>query len=597
MNAKNTWIWFALAVGLFAFIFFFERHWGKPPPGPAPLLPGFKAVGVTGVRIFVESPQPQEIRAELTNAQWWITQPIRYPAQKTTIDALLSALEKIIPDTIVSRNELQRPEAEAEFGFDHPQASLVIQQETTLPAIKFGRRTAPGNQVFVQVVGREDIYVVDAEVLNFLPASVDEWRDRALVDFRDLRFNSINITNAGRVIKLQLDPTNQTWQLIQPLEARADDGYLLGMMQQLQQTRITEFVPEERRPDLDALGLQPPELSIAFAKGIVNAVLLQFGRTNAAGQIYGRRDDLNAVVTVPSGVLAAWQQHFSKFRDLRLLTPPPGLVGVEILGPEKFALERSGTNQWRLVAEKFPVDAAAADGLLGLLASLEIVEFVKDVVSAPEFGAYGLTSAVQQIVFKTAPASGETNSSPLRLEFGASTNGIIYGRRSDEASVYALRLADFQKLPTAAWQLRERRLWGEAPPELARLSAHKGEWKRDLVRSGTNSWVFGAGSQGVLDVECTRQLAYQLEQIRATLWVARGPAAADDTRFGFGTNSLMLTLETSKQEKMEIQFGGYSSENYPFARVTLDGEPWVFEFPSMLYRFLLACLTVPPGAP
>jgi hypothetical protein len=92
MNAKHTWIWLGLAGVLFAFIFFFERHWGKPPPGPPPLLPGFKADTITRIVLFSETLPHREIRVELTNANWWLTQPVNYPAQESRIGELLAVL-------------------------------------------------------------------------------------------------------------------------------------------------------------------------------------------------------------------------------------------------------------------------------------------------------------------------------------------------------------------------------------------------------------------------------------------------------------------------------------------------------------------------
>ena len=51
MNSKNTVIWFVLAASLFAFIFFFERHWHPSSPGAVSILPGLKPSEVTSVQI------------------------------------------------------------------------------------------------------------------------------------------------------------------------------------------------------------------------------------------------------------------------------------------------------------------------------------------------------------------------------------------------------------------------------------------------------------------------------------------------------------------------------------------------------------------
>lgn len=595
MNAKNTWIWLVVAGALFAFIFFFERHWGQPPPGLAPLLPGFKAEAVTG--IVIRPADQFEISVQRTNAGWWLTQPLLYPAQSSQVEALLEALEKLIPATVVSRNELNNPAgADAEFGLSNPQISLDLQLVGELRTIKFGQRTAPGSEVFVQVVGREDIYVLDADLLRLIPANAAVWRDSSLVNLNALDFDRLHITNAGNVIRLYLDATNQAWRLSQPLPARADGTYLQAMLQMLAATRVSSFVAEERRAEWDAMGLSPPNLSIAFARGETPVALLQFGHTNAAGQCYARRDDFNTVVTVPADPLTAWRQDFFAFRDRRLISRPRDLAVVEVRGAENFALERAGSNQWRVAGEKFPVDPARVQEFLGQLGNLEIVKFEKDVVLPLELGAYGLTSVVRQVIFKSPVPVGLTNAGPLQLDFGATNGEAIYVRRSDENSIYAVRLTDFQNLPSAGWQLREPRVWNYSADEVARLTARKGGWTRDMLRSGARAWALGAGSQGVLDNECLEEVVQHLGQLRATPWAARGAAAADDARFGFGTNSLNLAVELKTGAKLQLQFGGYSPAAYPYARILLENEPWVFEFPRAFHFLLMSCLAVPAGA-
>ena len=98
MNTRHTWIWALVAVALFGFIFLFERHWRKPVPGPEPILANFKPAAVTSVQV---NPAGQfGIRAERKppgGSTWLLTKPIEYPAQAARVEALLTALERLIP--------------------------------------------------------------------------------------------------------------------------------------------------------------------------------------------------------------------------------------------------------------------------------------------------------------------------------------------------------------------------------------------------------------------------------------------------------------------------------------------------------------------
>jgi hypothetical protein len=599
MNPKNTWTWVIVAAGLFAFIFFFERHWHQPAPGPAPILPNLKATAVTSI-VVRPAHIPEIIRTVRTNSAWLMTQPVTFPASQARVEALLAALEQLVPVYVITAGELQRkPKADEEFGFENPQISLELQQgdHSTPPTrLKFGRRTAPGDQMFVQVVGGVDIYVVDAELMKLLPGSANDWRDPALVDLRGLVFDRISITNAGKAIVLHRDATNATWRITEPLPARADARHIRELLQKLQGVTISRFVSDDPRADLDTLGLLPADLTLAFASGTNPVALLQFGKTNADGQFFARREGFNSIFTVPGEPLAPWREQFEKFRERQLLALPAELGEIEVLAAENFVLQRKSSNAWQLAAAKFPVDAAGVNAFLAAFSNLEIVEFVKDAVTKSDLGSYGLTSAVYQIFLKTPAVAGATNATLLHVSFGSTNGANIHAHRADEGSVYAVKLADFQKLPMAGWQLRERRIWNFSENELARVVIHQSGKTRELIRRGTNSWSFAAGSQGIINGLAVEIAARGFGELTATAWVAHGPPALE-ARYGITTNSLALTFELKRGDKFDLQFGALSPAQYPYARVTLDGEPWVFEFSTALFQLVWNYLTIPETVP
>ena len=119
----------ALAAGIFAFIFLFERHIKKVEPEIPKVLPGFNPAEVTSIQIQPAG-QSETIRLERTNGGWQLTKPIDfYPAQAPAVESLLHALEDISPQPRISAQELLgRHNVNEEFGFDSPQATVVIQQ-------------------------------------------------------------------------------------------------------------------------------------------------------------------------------------------------------------------------------------------------------------------------------------------------------------------------------------------------------------------------------------------------------------------------------------------------------------------------------------
>lgn len=594
MSTKNTLIWAIIAVALLAFIVFFERHLQKPSLGPEPLLKNFKAANVTS--LTVRPAEQPAIRMDRTNSDWSIVRPIGFPAQKTRIEAALTALERIIPATIITPSELhRRPKAEEEFDFDNAQVTVDLQQgDQDSRTVKFGRRTAPGDQVFVRIVGREDIYVVDAEILKLFTGSANDWRDTSLVDWSTLVFDRLTVTNAGKLtLALQLDTTNQIWRLARPANVRADAQRVQESLQSLLGLKITSFVSDKTNADLDVFGLSPADLSLTFTSGTNNVAVLSFGKTNSAGDCFARRAGIDSIVTVPMSPLAPWRELSAAFRDRQLIAVSPQVKELEVNASESFTLQRELSNNWHFVTHKFAPDPAFLLACFQSIDRLRITDSgFHDAVTGPELVRYGLTSAVYQATLKVPASAGSTNTTATRISFGATNGNIIYARRSDEDSVYEINLADFQKLPTAAWQLRDRRVWNFNSADLTRVIIRQSGKTRELLRSGTNSWSLASGSQGVINTSAIESGVRDFAQLDATAWSAHGPAA-QDARFGITPASLAITFETKAGEKFDIQFGALSPEQYPYARVTLDGEPWVFEFQKGLFQLVLTYFSIP----
>ena len=125
MNPKNTWLWIAVAAGLFVLVFFHQRHARNAGSGPIRVLPNLKAAAVTSIQ--VRAGARTNIRAERTNGVWQLTKPLVYPAQAVSIESLLSKLERLTPAPYITARELRnRPKVDEAYGFVTPQASIVI---------------------------------------------------------------------------------------------------------------------------------------------------------------------------------------------------------------------------------------------------------------------------------------------------------------------------------------------------------------------------------------------------------------------------------------------------------------------------------------
>src|ERR1700744_1748049 len=213
MKSKTTAIWFLIALVLAGFIWFSQTYLRRATPALAPLLPGLHATEVVSVQVGPAG--THEISVIHTNQMWLLNEPISYPARAGAIQSLLTALQKITPTLNITAGEMSgHKNADAEFGFDDPQYTVDVTAGDQSWHLRVGNKTAPGDGVYVRVVGVNGAFVTDPSWLQFLPHDPTAWRDTSLMNSESI-VDWIVVTNGTRVIELRSDPTNHLCRVIQ----------------------------------------------------------------------------------------------------------------------------------------------------------------------------------------------------------------------------------------------------------------------------------------------------------------------------------------------------------------------------------------------
>ncbi|HEY5346440.1 MAG TPA: DUF4340 domain-containing protein [Verrucomicrobiae bacterium] len=595
MKSKTTIIWFMLAALLFAGIWLSNKFLQPAAPSSTRLLAGLRASELTAVQI---SPAGAlEIDVVRTNHAWQLQKPIAYPAQAAAIESLADALEKLVPATRLTAAEISsHKNTDADFGFENPQYSLVIVAGEQRWQLLVGKKTAPGDQVFIRVVGLDGAFVTDAGWLQLLPRSMNEWRDKALVDVGGAT-DWLVITNGAKAMEFRRDPTNQLWRMIRPLAARADGARITAALQQLQAGRVAQFVTDDARADLSSYGLQPADLDVWLGHGTNFTTAIHAGKNPVENSalVFARREGWNTVVTAAKDIFAAWHGAVNDFRDPHLLTfTAPAVAEIEVRGENHFTLQRQAPDYWTVAGEKFSADNENVQNFLKLLGSLRVAEFVKDVVTVPDLQGFGFTPSSPQIILRGT--AGDTNSVLAQLIFGTNEPSRVLVKRGDEDFIYAIKPEDFARLPEAGWEFRDRRIWNFAETNIAQVTLRQNGKTREMIRTGNDKWSLGANSQGIINPPAIEETMHRLGELTAAGWVAHNVTAPE--KFGLNTNNLSITVELKTGGKLSVDFGAeLAKAQTALAAVNFDGDRWVFVFPPVLYQFVTTYLTIPPSAP
>jgi hypothetical protein len=600
MKSNTTPIWFVLAAVLAAFIWFAEKHLQPAAPVNDNLLPGLNAAGVTELEIIPAG--ERKMTLVCTNQTWVLREPFDFPAKKTAVDSLLNALGKVLPVLRLSAADMQsHKNADADFGFDNPRFTIDLTAGDQNWHLLVGNRTAPGDGVYVRLVGGAGAFVTDLSWLQFLPHNANEWRETRLLPL-DTETDWIVITNGAKVIELRGNPTNHSWHIIRPEPVRrADAGIVTTALQQLRGAPVTRFVTDDPKADLTTFGLQPPELDLWLGHGTNFSEALHLGKesTENPGQVFAKREGWNSIVTAAKENFMPWHGNANDFREARLLDIPAPVAGVapitgiEIQDTAPWALQLQGTNGWHLVGEKFPVDNTIADSFVTLLGNLRATEYVKDVVSAADLQNFGLAASTQS--FTVHFADGTTN---MIIFGGVDTNkNEVFVKRADEDFVYGLPAASDKLWALRGWHFRDSRLWDFAVTNVASIIVKQGDKTRQINHLGAKVWTLAPGSQGYIDMKGLEETANIFGKLAVAAWEERN--FTDPAKFGLdGTNALSVAFLMKSGESHTVDFGAEipaQSGNTAYAAVTLDGERWAFIFPPTFYPLLDAFLKIPPS--
>ncbi len=604
MNSKTTGVWFVIAAGLAAFIFIYLHFFSQMGGAPSTILPHLRPDAVTTIQVV---PAGQlEIRADRTNNDWLLTKPVVYPAQSAAVEALLDTLQKLTPALKISAAELRgNNNSEKDYGFNSPQTTIFIDAPGEQWQLLIGNKTAPGNQVYLKIVGGDGAYVADAAWLKLIPSSADVWRDTSLVKAGQ-NFDWIIITNGANAIELHTDPLTHLWRMIRPLPARADSLRIADALEHLQTAQVTRFITDDSNADLARYGLQPANLNLWLGEGTNFLSAIDFGKNppDDATQVYARREAWNTVFTTAQAPLAPWSGAVDDFRDPNLLELTSPVAEIDVTGPNHFVLRQgAGTNDWRIVGEKFPADPGTVLNCIQALAGLQIERFVKNVVTKPDLQTYGLATPQYQITLRSAPAqnAGDTNAILVQLLFGGASTNEVFVRRADENFIYAVTPHDFNNLfgdggiLSSDWVFRDKHIWSFNMPEVTRVTIQQNGKTRTLIHDAANKWSLGAGSTGIVDGRNIEQAVQQLSNLYADGWVMRN--LTDPTQIGIKPDSLQITVDSMKNGVMEtdsVTFGApiFNGDN-ALAAVTLEGEKWAFVFPAAPYAMVMSYLTIP----
>ena len=364
MKSRTTWmlVFIALLIGGLVALDHYKGTSTEDAETRRKHFLDFQAKDVTSLKIELTN---QVFVLEKSGDQWQIKQPLDVRANSSTVSSILDELEFAERSRTITEKELKGANLD-EFGLEKPRARATLRTKKGAVGLLVGSETPTKDALYVQVQGQRNVHVASKSIYDRLNRTLDDLRDRIVVDFQPASATRFEIKSADHVIELAKSAattnTETRWALTRPLAARADPRKVSELLADLNALRVLDFVSEDPK-ELHAYQLDEPEREVTVWTGESGKTLL-LGRTltNNASKVYAKLKSADSIFTVPASTAQKFAVQANDLRDARVLTfAEDDVRSLELIhGAEKFrsrALIRRGISprqrQWPLSIPRF----------------------------------------------------------------------------------------------------------------------------------------------------------------------------------------------------------------------------------------------------
>ena len=434
----KTYVAVGVLAALGAYIWFVERKREDEPEGkPKEKVFALDKSKVEELALAV--PAGQEVRVVKEGGSWRLTAPQQVPADQSEVDALVSSLESLEMEEVVTES----PGDLAPFGLASPRTTLSVRVQGASEPLKLlvGEKTPDGGALYAKRATQARVFTIPSYLESTFTKKPADLRDRDLLHVKRDAVKSLAITGPQGSYALARDERGE-WSFTQPLATRAGRWSVDGLLGTLESLRF-DSVAAESAGDLKKFGLAPPArtVTLGLAEGGPKKLEIGSKASKDENKYYAREAGGTLVAVVPGAVVDDLAKGMGELRAKRLMEVATyevqGIEAVQDGVTRTYARSSSKDKEgidvykWKRTApEAKDLDTNTVQDALFLLGGAEAQEFV-DQPAGRE--AYGLVQPALKI---TLTYEGGARP-PVWLEIGKK-DGAAYARRAGDNSVLKL---------------------------------------------------------------------------------------------------------------------------------------------------------------
>jgi Domain of unknown function (DUF4340) len=571
MKWKTTLVLLIITAGVFAYLFMVERNRLNTADAAreAQNVVNFPREKIDGI-VIQNGDDKIDIRRH--DDKWRLEAPIKDQADASVVNNLLLELENWQKEATISVKEMEADKSKiSDYGLAQPKLRLKLAGEKAPPEIYFGKDAALEGRMYVRFANSKEAFLVNQSVKKAIEKKPEDFRDRKLTDLIMAQVVRVVLkTTAG---EMELLKKGDHWDIVKPLNTRADDQKVGDLIAQITTAHIQQFVAGDKG-DLHPYGLAEPRGSITLFtqddKQGAPGQTLQIGSVpeKEKDQVYVRFSSRGFVYTLPKKIEQLLNSKPDDLRDRHLVRIDTRILDrmtIDAPGKGKTVLARKDEN-WTIASRNnAPANSTEARRLIDTLQNEQVVKFVENVAS--DLPKYGLDKPQLTVSFSSFASenTAETKAGEqpfASVAFGKVDGENVYARVSDEPFVVAARRSLLDQILTDPLQWQDVAIFNFKPDQIHRFSVTTDK-ALALVRGPNNQWNWTTGN-GPISQANANSVAKTLSTFRAARWVGSTLPG-----HGFDKPQLVVTFTTSPDDKVsrKLIVGGTAPNGTWFAKV------------------------------
>lgn len=584
MKWIKTLVVFIIALGVGAYIYFYEK--GTPTTEElkekAKKVFDFKSDDVK--RLSLKTGE-QLIVCEKKEDKWQMVKPLNVKADKAGIGRILSRLEFLQTERRL-KGEKDKKLNLKDFGLDKPRMETTFEVEDKSFTLLLGGNCSVGRNMYVMRTDKEEVLVVRRSLSDALDKSVEDLRDRQVIEVDKYKATKLLIERDGKGLECKKE--GERWRITNPILARGARDEIEKILDKLDDLKVVEFISEDPG-EIDRFGLSSPEVSVTVWEEDVSRSLI-FAKAEE-DRVYAKRKAFDSIYSVEKGIIETLNREANDLRDRKVVRFDTDKVKrIEVSYADEIILEKE-EDDWKIVKPReIEADNAEVDDFLRELGDLEIEEFVEE--ECKRLDRYGLEKPLATVT--------------LTLEDGEEKQKILLGKtkgsdycylkREEEKPVFAVSVDFLQKVERSYLAYIDREILSFSTSDARKLILER-EGKRYLCeKDGEDNWKLVEPAGGEIDLSIVDNILRDISTLYAERFISE--SAKNLAKYGLGEPQIKLTVETEEEEGEPVSetllIGKKADDENFYAK--LQGKEEIFEIQNSIVQNLKKDLETEPEA-